>query len=322
MPSPPAAGPSSPPPRKLKAPSAPSGGYSSSSSVSSSESDSASSSDEESTTSESDEEINPEYLDSLLERARRNVQARKASSTVEEDVIRLEGVDGIATDAVLPALDPGPLPPPYITTESDNNTENTIKKQRRRRRTDGASAKVADPEATRTENAAAAIASYFQGAPAPPLPPPELDPKTGRALTKKERKALKADTAGASWFDLPAPPAAELPRLYREVEALRLRNHLDPKRFYRKEEGEGKGIKGLPKYFAIGTVVAERSPFDTASPSNLTRAARKRTLVDELVDDAEAKSYAKKKFKELQTVRGARGKGTLRAKNALRKKKW
>jgi hypothetical protein len=41
--------------------------------------------------------------------------------------------------------------------------------------------------------------------------------------------------------------------LYHEVEALRLRNQLDPKRFYRKDEGEGKGIKGLPKYFAVST---------------------------------------------------------------------
>lgn len=32
---------------------------------------------------------------------------------------------------------------------------------------------------------------------------------------------------------------------------MRLRNQLDPKRFYRKDEGEGKGIKGLPKYFAV-----------------------------------------------------------------------
>jgi hypothetical protein len=39
--------------------------------------------------------------------------------------------------------------------------------------------------------------------------------------------------------------------MYREVEALRLRNQLDPKRFYRKDEGEGKGIKGLPKHFAV-----------------------------------------------------------------------
>lgn len=44
--------------------------------------------------------------------------------------------------------------------------------------------------------------------------------------------------------------------------------------------------------------------------------------MDELVDDAEAKSYAKKKFRELQSVRGARGRGTLAAKKALRKPKW
>ena len=64
---------------------------------------------------------------------------------------------------------------------------------------------------------------------------------------------LKNMTAGSDWFDLPAPAEADLPRLYREVEALRLRNQLDPRRFYRKDEGEGKGIKGLPKYFAVRT---------------------------------------------------------------------
>ena len=62
---------------------------------------------------------------------------------------------------------------------------------------------------------------------------------------------MKTKTAGKDWFDLPAPAEADLPRLHREYEALRLRNHLDPKRFYRKDEREGKGIKGLPKYFAV-----------------------------------------------------------------------
>lgn len=62
---------------------------------------------------------------------------------------------------------------------------------------------------------------------------------------------MKNQTAGPSWFDLPAPAEADLPRLHREVEALRLRNQLDPKRFYRKDDGEGKGIKALPKHFAV-----------------------------------------------------------------------
>lgn len=62
---------------------------------------------------------------------------------------------------------------------------------------------------------------------------------------------MRNQTAGPSWFDLPAPAEADLPRLHREVEALRLRNQLDPKRFYRKDDGDGKGIKGLPKHFAV-----------------------------------------------------------------------
>ncbi len=62
---------------------------------------------------------------------------------------------------------------------------------------------------------------------------------------------LKEKTAGPKWFDLPTPAEADLPRLYKEYEALRLRNQLDPKRFYRKDPGEGRGIKGLPKHFAV-----------------------------------------------------------------------
>ncbi|KAL9711045.1 hypothetical protein Ac2012v2_005585 [Leucoagaricus gongylophorus] len=120
---------------------------------------------------------------------------------------------------------------------------------------------------------------------------------------------------------MPAPAESDLPRLNREYEAMRLRNQLDPKRFYRKDEGEGKGTKGLPKYFAIGKIVATDSPFGNPTSDNLPRSQRKRTLVDELIDDAEAKRYAKKKFNELQSVRVARGKNTLRIKQALRKPK-
>jgi Fcf2 pre-rRNA processing len=69
-------------------------------------------------------------------------------------------------------------------------------------------------------------------------------------------------------------------------------------------------------------VVPTKTPFGGPSVENLSKGERKRTIVDELVDDAEAKSYAKKKFKELQTVRGAKGKGTLAQKKALHKPKW
>jgi len=274
----------------------------SSSSSSASESSDSDSDASDDTSSDSDEDITQEYLESLLEQARQSmsstVSRHESSNSPDDEVIQLEGE---IQEAPLPSLDPGDLPSIYIELNQTKKSDHS---------------KVRDLEAERAENATANIS-----VPAAPPPPPELS-KSGKPLTKKERKALKHETAGKSWFDLPAPGAADLPQLYREVEALRLRNQLDPKRFYRKDEGEGKGVKGLPKHFAIGTIVTESTPFGTASSENLTRAARKRTLVDELVDDAEAKSYAKKKFKELQTLRGAKGRGTLAKKKAMRKPKW
>ncbi|KAL1950774.1 hypothetical protein VTO73DRAFT_5898 [Trametes versicolor] len=258
--------------------------------------------------SDSEDDVTQEFLESLLVQARRNASQasakQAASKSGEEEFIQLDSDDeGEGKKHLpLPALDTGSLPAPYITLSED--------------RIAGPS-KLRDPDVEQAQRAASSIS-----APAVPAPPPEVT-ADGKRLTKKEAKQMmKNKTAGPAWFDLPAPAEADLPRLYREVEALRLHKQLDPKQFYRKEPGEGKGIKGLPKHFAIGKIVATPNPFGKASADSLPRASRKRTLVDELVDDAEAKSYAKKKFRELQSVRGARGRGTLAAKKALRKPKW
>ncbi|KII86872.1 hypothetical protein PLICRDRAFT_125670 [Plicaturopsis crispa FD-325 SS-3] len=270
-------------------------------SESGSDSDSESSASASDSGSDSESDVAaPEYLESLLDKARAAARAKKASERPdgEEEVITLGA--GLENEE-LPPLKPGSLPPAYFDFGDSRHA--------------GPSS-IRDPDILVAQKVASSIAE-----PSAPIPPPELM-KSGKTLTKKEKKALKNQTAGKDWFDLPAPAEADLPRLYREVEALRLRNQLDPKRFYRKDEGEGKGIKGLPKFFAIGTVVPSSTPFGTASGDNLTRAARKRTLVDELVDDAEAKRYAKRKFEELQSVRGAKGRGTLAQKMALRKRKW
>ncbi|KAI0081578.1 Fcf2-domain-containing protein [Panus rudis PR-1116 ss-1] len=272
-------------------------------SESGSESDDVSSDD---TSSDEDDEITPEQLEQLLEQARKNAasKARQDTFAAGDEVIRLnengEGEDDI-TRKPLPTLEPGSLPQPYIEVGSS-------KKPR--------AAKLHDIDSEQAEKVASK-----KKLPELPAPPPELN-KDGKPLTKKELKALRKKNRKLGWAELPTPSEADLPRLYREVEAMRLRNQLDPKRFYKKEPGEGKGLKGLPKQFAIGTIIAEPTPFGTPSGDNLPKSLRKRTLVDELVDDAEAKSYAKKKFKELQTVRGARGRGTLHQKMAARKPKW
>lgn len=154
--------------------------------------------------------------------------------------------------SVLPMLDPGPsMPKPYFNLGESRTQPGSL---------------IRDVEVEKIENSA----------PSDPIPPPPpLLNKDNKPLTKKQIKEVcifdvfilkttqsnditsqqRRATAGPSWFDLPAPDPAELPKLYREVEAMRLRNALDPKRFYRKEEGEGRGIKGLPKYFAVTTNV-------------------------------------------------------------------
>ena len=70
----------------------------------------------------------------------------------------------------------------------------------------------------------------------------------------------------------------------------------------------------------IGTIVPSPLPFGGASSENLARAERKRSLVDELVDDAEATRYAKRKFGDLQGKRGAAGRNTRFGKQ--RRTKW
>ncbi|KAG6376952.1 hypothetical protein JVT61DRAFT_986 [Boletus reticuloceps] len=237
-----------------------------------------------STDSDSEEVITPEYLQSLLDKARQNVreEAQRVKMLREEgemhafgeqDIIQIGEGDEAKEEQQqpLPPLDPGVLPPPYFEFGNARHQAPTS---------------VRDPDVAHTE-----VASSSMSIPAPPE-----DPNADwKQLTKKAAKG---------------------------VEALRLRNQLDPKRFYRKDDGEGKGIKGLPKHFAIGTILPTSTPFGTASTDNLPRAHRKRTLVDELVDDAEARRYAKKKFDELQQVRGRKGKKTLHKKNDLRKPKW
>ncbi|KAF5389223.1 hypothetical protein D9757_003459 [Collybiopsis confluens] len=252
----------------------------------SSDSDLSSASSSALSDSEDDDEITQDYLDSLLEKATQNVAQQEAGQD-REDILTLESSSSLP----IPSLNPGILPPSYFTHGSSRNESSILSR---------------DPDVEFAIKSSSSV------------PAPEFH--HGKALTKKQKKDLKNKTAGSDWFDLPAPAEADLPRLYREVEALRMRNQLDPKRFYRREEGEGKGIKGLPKHFAIGKIITTKTPFGGASGENLSRAERKRTLVDELVDDAETKRYAKKKFEDLQKVRGARGRNSLA--NRKRKAKW
>ncbi|XP_024943984.1 deoxynucleotidyltransferase terminal-interacting protein 2 isoform X2 [Cephus cinctus] len=106
-----------------------------------------------------------------------------------------------------------------------------------------------------------------------------------RALRRREREKTK----GKKWFNLPATEVTE--EIKHDLEVIQMRSVLDPKHFYKKND-----IKALPKYFQIGKVID--SPLDYYN-GRLTKKERKRTIVDELMADAEFAKYNKRKYKEI-----------------------
>merc|ERR1712062_216430 len=117
----------------------------------------------------------------------------------------------------------------------------------------------------------------------------DFTPHVGKKKLKKLKKAEREKTKGADWYNMSAPELTEERK--NDLELLQMRNVLDPKRFYKKNNSEN-----LPKYFQIGTVVDNASDFYT---DRVSKKDRKQTMVDELLADAEFQKYQKRKYVEI-----------------------
>ena len=117
----------------------------------------------------------------------------------------------------------------------------------------------------------------------------DIEPKLGKKASKKANKLEREKTKGAAWFGMGAPEMTEETK--RDLEVLQMRNVADPKRFYKKND-----LKVLPKYFQVGQVID--SPADYYS-DRVPNKLRKKTLVDELMADAEFKKFNKRKYAEI-----------------------
>ncbi|KAI6685170.1 hypothetical protein NL676_031083 [Syzygium grande] len=118
-----------------------------------------------------------------------------------------------------------------------------------------------------------------------------VPPSNPKKLNKLLRTQVK-DTAGSSWFDMPAPTIT--PELKKDLQLLKLRSVVDPKRHYKK--GDSKS-KNLPKYFQVGTVIESANEFYSG---RLTKKERKATLADELLSDHKLRDYRKRKVWEIE----------------------
>ncbi|XP_053662126.1 deoxynucleotidyltransferase terminal-interacting protein 2 [Anopheles marshallii] len=111
-----------------------------------------------------------------------------------------------------------------------------------------------------------------------------LSDKAFRKLNRLERKKTK----GRNWFGMAAPQIT--PELQNELTLMKMRSILDPKQSFKRLDK-----RKTPKYFEIGKIID--SPLDHFNERGVKR-LKSKSLVDELLADAEFQKFNKRKYVE------------------------
>ncbi|KAF8866013.1 putative rRNA-processing protein fcf2 [Acephala macrosclerotiorum] len=102
------------------------------------------------------------------------------------------------------------------------------------------------------------------------------------------------------------------PELKRDLQLLRMRDVLDPKRFYKKESGKPK----IPEFSQVGTIIEGPTEYFSARLSNKDR---KRTLVEEVLAGEVTTGRFKSKYNEIQAAKTSGKKAHYKKLKAMRK---
>lgn len=118
----------------------------------------------------------------------------------------------------------------------------------------------------------------------------------------KDKKNQHEGPTSEEWFTLPTPTGEFAHRVQRDLQLIKHRASLDPKRHYKKE----KWIP--PERFAVGTIIENSAEYFSG---RLPRRQRGETMLSTLLKDTDSKNYLKRKYGEIQNEkRGKRvGKG-------------
>ncbi|KAI0395338.1 Fcf2-domain-containing protein [Xylariaceae sp. FL0594] len=120
----------------------------------------------------------------------------------------------------------------------------------------------------------------------------ELSVRVPQARKSKKEMAHKPD-AGPQWFNLPATDLT--PELRRDLQLLKMRDVLDPKRHYKKDNS-----RGIPQFSQVGTVIPGPTDFFSA---RVTKKDRKRTLLQDVLETEKETKRFKNKYGEIQAVK-------------------
>lgn len=87
----------------------------------------------------------------------------------------------------------------------------------------------------------------------------------------------------------------------RDIQILKMRSVLDPKRHYRKENTK---TNVMPKTFQMGTIIGGSTE---SAAHKIRRRDQKETIVDELLSDMQRREYFKRKTAEIDAKRRSGG---------------
>ncbi|OJD12592.1 hypothetical protein AJ78_06835 [Emergomyces pasteurianus Ep9510] len=110
----------------------------------------------------------------------------------------------------------------------------------------------------------------------------------------KSKKPKEKPTAGSDWFDLPKTNLT--PELKRDLQLLRMRPVLDPRRHYKKDNSKAKA----PEYSQVGTIIEGPTEFFS---SRIPKKLRKRTFVEEAMATEKETGRFRRKYEEIQAAK-------------------
>ncbi len=113
------------------------------------------------------------------------------------------------------------------------------------------------------------------------------------------------------------PKMEMTPELKRELQVLKMRSVLDPKRHYRKEN-----TKALPTVFQVGTLFADEGLTGAGARSSTKKADRAQSIVEELLADQTRRDYFKRKTAEIDAKKRSGGKRFYKGIQDRRKQSW
>lgn len=121
-------------------------------------------------------------------------------------------------------------------------------------------------------------------------------------------------TAGPDWFDLPKTEMTA--EFKRDLQLIRMRSVLDPKRHYKKENGKAKA----PEFSQVGTIIQGPTEFFSG---RIAKKDRKRTFVEETLALERQNKRFESKYRDIQESKTSGKKAyynNLKAKRSRNKK--